>query len=644
MLRPEGIALELFEYKVGDLVSRSEPTGGRESVAALHDYLTHLEPMLSAEARRRFAAASQEFRRLSAPSSGLARGLESMLELAAADLSAGDFASVEGDAASSTLVFDQLELSTSLAVEAAKQVLTSEATILLSPAEREEQRILKRLAERVQQYALERTLKRLAAAYRAERERYTVRLVYGVLRNLTRYAQRATFSQDATLVHFEVEEAVLERSDPLYSFNDLESVTELLRELVEVALNFKGPKSPYRTLELDENRVLAYLRRFALAVARDPYAGRLSSLPNQDMNAQQLRQMIQALGREPLSEAERSAQQSVLEARLHAAWERERSQRALFEHDVEAFTQAAEALFTQLGQHLPKRVGGEAEEPRLTGGVLFAENSALNLTEIPRRVTALTLQLKGPTRLSLAGVNIAVIGAAGAWRLGVANEQAPLTETAVFESADRRVVAFLEEGYLHLEVRDDARTLSELLAEALAVHVTLRSGFLDLLRTAVGVLPGEPQEVARQAITQLRRLVASAPDKRRVLEGLCWSAAKASGVTFTGSTKEVFLRHLHLAVSTPDDDLLGSLKGARYQLLDEPLNIRVAGQPLTVRRYYERAADARESAVVVRPDAPLGALSDYALFDFAGGTLLCALSAGEFAAVYLQGDAAQTVC
>ena len=619
------VALELLEYKIGDLVAGYEPTGGAQSVAPLHSHLTQFQGELSAEARERFATASQELARLGV--------IEAALEAT----------SDEADDVTFDLSFDQLELGTSIAEEAAKQVLASEADILLSPAEREEQRVLKRLAQRVWWAGVERTLGRLAATYRAERERYTVRLLYGALRNLARYAQTKTFAHDPTLVHFEVQEAVLERSDPLYSFNDVGSVTELLREFAETALSFKAPKSPYRKLELDEAQTLAYLRRFTLAVARNPYAGRLSSLPSHDVDAQQLRQMIQALSREPLSDAERSAQRSALEARLQAAWERERSQRSMFERDTEAFARSAEMFFAQLEQLLPKRIGGAAPEPRLPGGVLFAENSALNLTAIPRSATALTLRLKGPMRFSLAGVDVAIIGSPQAWTLVLEGEERSFADAVQLREKGKRVAAFLEEDYLYLDVRDDVRSLSALIAEALAVHTTLRLGFLDLLKTAVGSQAGEPQETAKRALTRLGRLVAQAPDKRRALEGLCASAAKASGTPFTGSAREIFLQHLHLAVTSPNDDLIESLKGTRRQLLDEPLNLRVAGQPLSVRRYHDRPSGAPESAVVMMPGAPLGALSDYALFEVPGGTLLCALAAGEFAAVHLQDEAAQTL-
>ena len=634
MLRPEGMALELLEYKLGDLVAGDEPTGGREGVAALHGYLAQHQSVLSAEARGRFETASQELARLGVVESALDMRLGASGEVQEPDFD---------------LSFDQLELGTSVAEEAAKQVLSTEATILLSPAEREEQRTLKRLARRVRSAEIERVLGRLAATYRAERERYTVRLVYGTLRNLARYAQTSTFAQDATLVNFSVSESVLERSDPLYSFNDVESVTELLHELVDVILNFKGAKSPYRKLELSEEGTLTYVRRFMLAVARDPYAGRLSSLPDQDVSSQRLRQMIQALSRDPLSAAERSAQRSVLEARLQSAWERERAQRSLFERDSEAFARAAEMLVAQLEQLLPKRVGGSMAEPRLAGGVLFAENSALNLTAIPRSATTLTLRLKGPMRFSLAGLDAAVIGAPGAWTLVVEGEERPLAGsagTSQLEVMGKRVGVFLEEDYLHLDVRDNVRSLEALLAEALAVHTTLRLGFSDLLRTAVGIAPGEPKETAKRALARLGRLVAGAPDKGQALEGLCSSAAKATNTPFTGSTRAIFLQHLHLALIEPDDNFIESLKGVRRQLLDEPLNLRVAGQPLSVRRYTERSGESsegRESVVVMVPGTPLGALSDYALFDLSGGTLLCALAAGEFAAVYLQGEAAQTL-
>ena len=633
----DATALELFEYKVKDLTAEREPIGGVASVQALYDYLS--QRPLSADMQRRFVAASGAFMRFTS---------SKHLEISGFDTSLFNNADNGAEAESEPLSFDELELGTSVAEEAAKQVLATEAAILLSPAEREEQRILKNLAKRVWWAEVERALGRMAATYRAERERYTARLLYGVLRNLARYAQSDTFTQDPTLVHFEVTESVLERSDPLYSFSDIGSVTELLLEFTHTALNFKGPKSPYRKLSLDETQTLTYLRRLTLAVARDPYAGRLSSLPAHDMSAQQLRQSLQALGREPLSEGERAAQRSALEVRLQAALERERAQRSLFERDVAAFARAAELFFGQLEQHLPKRVGGEMDEPRLAGGVLFAENSALNLTSVARSAATLSVRLKGPVRFSLAGLDVAVIGAADAWTLVLEGQERSLTQGVRakglhLEVMNKRVAAFLEEDYLYLEVREDVRSLPTLVAEALAVYTTLRLGLSELLRTAVGVPEGELRETAKRSLAQLRRLLASAPDKRRALEGLCQGAAKASGTLFVGSTKEIFLHHLHLAITSPEEDLIASLKGVRQQLLDEPLNLRVAGQPLSVRRYQERSLDKRQSVVVMVPGAPLGALSDYALFDIAGGTLLCALAAGEFAAIYLEGETAQTL-
>src|SRR5690606_460055 len=121
---------------------------------------------------------------------------------------------------------------------------------------------------------------------------------------------------------------------------------------------------------------LDYVKRAALAVARDPYAGKLGLLAAKGPNSEQLRLAIQELAKERLPEAERLRQRNALEQRLKAALAFERNQQQLFRQDVERFTGLVEALFERIGRHLPRSVGGQAGGPQLRGGVLFAVNPA----------------------------------------------------------------------------------------------------------------------------------------------------------------------------------------------------------------------------------------------------------------------------
>jgi hypothetical protein len=615
-MNAEQLALELFEYKVSDMLERKRPKGGIASVWELKAFLNRELEGLSDEERQRFAAASATL---------------------------GRVGEVLTDSRKVVRTLDQLELF-EVSSKPGLEATPAQTPALLSPAELKEQASLKRLAECVWWDGLEAVLQRLAASCRAERERLTVRILYATLRNLAHYAKLDTFAEDVGLARFRVTEAVSERSNPLLSMSDLDSIAALLREFVETALNFKGEGSPYRELQLSEAQTLSYLHRFALAVARDPHAGQLGVMPRRGASSAQLRLALRELGRESLPEPQKQQEMRLLEQRLKGTLAFERSQRQLRERDIESYRQAVDTFFGHLAPHLPARIGGEAGEPRLMGGVLFAENPALRLDRISASADSLTLRLRGPLRFKFAGLALAITGASPAWSLFVADQEQPLEQRAGLHLGRKRLLLFREDDYLHLELRDETRSLAVLVTEALAVHYVLssehRDTLLSILKTATGVAGGDLQEMTRQALQRLGRLVGQAPDKREAIRGFLLGSSRALRVALPETELQKLMQHILALLEVGASDLPLVLERAEaaqkgvYQLSDEPLSLRLEGQPFTIRKYAAHAGGP-ESVVVMAPGRPLGSFTDYLLQPLVGGTLICVKAESDLAVLYM---------
>lgn len=615
MMKVEPLALELLEYKVNDLLVGRQVRGGSATVYTLHDWLLASLIKLDDHERSRFQTVSERLSRIG-------RTIDRDRRV--------------------TKNLDELELGGEPQLAARP---ANPETIVLSPAEFEEQQALKRLARRVWWDDIERVLQRLAAGYRAERDRQTARLLYTTLRNLARYARSDTFVQDVNLAHFQVVEPVPELTDPLVSITSVESIVELLRDLAAIALNFKQTDSPYAALSLSEEQALPYLRRVALAVARNPYAGKRSLLPHKGPTSQQLRTAIEELNREPMREEPRREARQRLEQRLQEVQSFERTQQQQFERDVQLYTQAVETLFEQLGQYLPKRVGGSASDPQLPSTVLFAENPALRIESVPASSQAVTIYLRGPVRFRLSGLELGIMGSGNAWSLYVADQQLPLEPRMSFKLGRRRLSLFHEGQYVHLRLQDEARSLAALVAEALTLQAVLQPDrqavLLNLLKTATGVALGEPQEMVRQALARLQQMSDKAPDRRKGLEGFLRGAARAARIDLDDGLIDGLTDRLYTAMTIGDDglsSLLMSIKerhGGVYPLSDEPISLSFDGMPLTIRRYRSRSQGVLENIVVMMPGRPLGSFTDYLLVPFGTGVLLCARSSDTLAAFYL---------
>ena len=625
MLKLERIALELLEYKLGDIRAEREVRGGISSVWSLYQYLVKEVAVLSPEERKQLEDMGRTLKKYR-ESPKKPKEDHSIFE----DLVVGglpDMPVLSG------------ALSTSTTVDAPKP------KVEVSPEVAEEQAILQRLAKRVWWSDMDQIIQSIAVSSRAEKGRYTARLLYAVCRNLELYARKPTFSGDLNLAKFTVLEAVPERADPLLSLSDFKSLSELVKEIIEVIIAL-GSSGSYESLDVSEDQAFGYVRRMALAIARDPYAGRMSLMESKSATSKQIRLVLQELSRETMREDERQHQKQQLELRLQEALAFERKQYQLFQEDVMNYTEAATVFFAKLERYLPARYGGQASDPRLDGGVLFAQNPALNVQSVPANTQALTVRVKGPCRFKLDGLEIALMKVGVALSLFVNDKQFALRPRLSINLGKRQLKVFQEADYVHLKLTEGHRSLASLTAEALTVFFVLSNeyydGLLRALKTVAGLNVGEPQVMVAKAIQRLNDLTAQTPDRKKAIEGFLLGSAKASGVNVPTPVITGLAQRIHSIFTAKTHDLsrilasYGKLDVSMTQIQDDPVSVEIAGQVLTIRKYPGYGKGAKPSLVAMLPGRPIGSFSDYLLADFPNGTLLCVNSDGELVVMFSE--------
>ena len=614
------IALELLEYKLDALVARRPVRGGVTSLWQLHGFIENGANNLSREERERFADQSRRLRAVAElPTRGSA-GRENLVDLR-----------LDGEVADANGVVLDVDV-----------VAQPEVDPLLE----EERERLKTLAERVWWEELDEVVVGLAAAWRAERDRLTPRLVYATLRNLQRYAEKSGFASDVGLQRFKVREPLPEREDPLISLSDVDSLGELARELIDLVMSLGHGRGPLAALEVPGAGALEYVRQALLAVAHDPYAGRYSLLVRKGPSSGELRTALQELAKERLPETQKALVRRDLDARLTETLAFERNQRQMFQRDVTRCIEHAQALAERLERHLPSRVGGRAPGPRLLGGVLFAVNPALRWERVPPGAEAFTLRMVGPARFTIGGQEVALMGNGTTRTLFADGASHPLAPHLELRLGRGRLLVDVEGEYLYLRFRDEGRSLAARLAEALvAAYVLTHERGGDLMKVVVGVA-GEraalPQDTVRRAVARAGEITGRAPQRRVALEGLVRGAARAAAVTLPDNLVLGLTERFLTALTVESGDLVGLIEredgavGDVYPVTGEPLTVEVPGLKMTVRSYRGRTRGAPDQLVVMLPGQVIGSFSDILVEGVGSGTMVCARSEQELVVLYLK--------
>jgi hypothetical protein len=614
----ESMALELLEYKIDALVHRRNVRGGITAMWQLHDVIANRPSGLDTEERERFAEAARRLRAI------------------------GDLP-VRGSAVSGDLITLRLNGEHDEGLLAIDEHVEAP---LVAPEVRDEQAALQRLAERVWWEELDDVVLRLSAGWRAERDRITPRLVFATLRNLQRYAEESGFATDVNLRAFKVREPLPEREDPLISLSDIDSLSELARELIDVVMSLGHGRGAFPKLEVPEANALSYVRQALVTVAQDPYAGRFSPIVRRGPTSKELRTALQELAKERLPEQQKAVLRNEIDTRLAEALAFERHQRQTFLRDVAHGVAAATAVIERLERHLPARVGGRAPGPRLSGGVLFAVNPALRWEKVPAGAAAVTLRVTGPVRFTIGGHEVAVMGS-GASRTFFVDERPHELQPHLDLRLDRgRLLVDVEGDYVHLRFRDEGRSLAARLAEGLtAYHVLSHERHEDLLavlRAITDVPTASPDEIVRRAVARAASITARAPNRRDALEGLLRGAARAARVGLPEHVILALVERIMTTLTVEAVDLAGLLDreensiGAIYHLTGEPVTVDLGNLKLTVRQYKGRTRGAPEQLAVMLPGSVIGSFTDLLVESVAGGTLICARGEQELAVLFLR--------
>ena len=625
MATPESIALELLEYKVADMLAKRTVRGGTEAMWELLAQITRGSTTLSRDERERFEEVGRRMRLTTDPSRGSAE-------------TAGNL--------------ESLVIGSEVGVELVDDAASAPTRRVERPEVRDEMAVLQRIARRVWWDSLDEFVLKVAASWRAERDRYTARLMYATLQNLQRNSVRKTFGQDVNLRSFQVREAIPEVPDPLVSLSDVDSLAEIVREMINTVMTMGKSGSPFPTLQVADSAALTYVRSAAMLIAQDPYAGRLSLIERPGPSSKQLRLAIQELGKERLPENERGKHRRELERRLADTLAFERNQRQLFQRDVLQFSDLVHAFFERLADYLPTSVGGRGSGPQLEGGVLFGVNPMLRWESVPPGADALTVHLVGPVRFTLASHEIAVMGTGPSRTLYIDEREVPLQPRMALELGRSRLSVFHEGDYVHFRYRDEARSLAVRLAEALVVFYVLssprREDLLTVLKVLSNTVQGEPQDLVARAAARAASVSARAPNRRQAVDGLVRGAARAAGVGLEENVVLGLVQRFVDAMTVVPTDVAGVLErvpsaeaGVR-QLTGEPLTVDLSSQKITVRQYRGRGSEAQESLVAMLPGQVLGSFTDYLLVPLAEGTLILVRGEQELAFMHVPDVSIET--
>ncbi len=680
MLSLESVALELLEYKTEELKRSPLVRGGTERVWQLHNFLLDSIEQLSDEERERLERVGVELQPFGPARSDVRSQHAFDALMLGDDGSARAGAPLRRDDAPGTAAASNFA-SAALTIEAAdgEGLVDDEATSLLAsgsvafedpvvvhdvratPAEQrsaprpargddasvtQEREILKRLARRVWWDDIETFIDRVAASWRAEKDRSTARLIYATLQNLHRNRDRPSFASDVNLRGFKVQVAIPQRSDPLVSFNDLDSLAEIVRELIDLVTSIGRGSGEWGDVRVASNDALRFVRDAALAVAQDPYAGRTSMHDRPGASPSQLRLAIQELAKERLPDDQRRRQRRMLEHRLAETTAWERDQRQMYQRDVARFSDLVGSFFDRLAKYLPASVGGQASGPRLLGGVLFGAHPALRVDSVPSTAEAITVRLLGPTRFTIQGIEVGISGTGAQRVVFVGDQSATVAPRMQMPVDDRTVTLFYESEYLHVKVHGGERSLAMLVAEALAVHFVLENEHADdlltLLKVVANSVQGEVDELVGQAIERAASVSERAPNRRSAIEGLIRGAARAAGVTVPDNAVHGLVQRFHTAMTVKPTDLASLIErvpgeSAVLAFSGEPLNVEIGGYRLTVREYRAAGGSGASNLVATMPGKVLGSFGEYLIVPARSGQLIFVRGEQEVAIFYLEG-------
>lgn len=569
--------VELYEYKVADVLSEREPRGGKRSLRDLRSSL--MSAPLSGQILKRFRVADRALRELTHGPSEITNN--------------------------ATLTSQSLEVNLSPSLQLTAASLSGETQTPDLPIDDEGQ-ALQALAEAAWRADFEDELRAQVGRLRAEQNRVTARILYATMHNLDQYAESEDFATDLNLAKFHTISKVSAVDDPLASFNDPEVVQTLLEDVGTRIVEFKRL---YPKLQLGETEALSYLRRFALAIAENPNAG--ETPPSLGPSSREINDAIESARREQLSPDAKRSLLERLNAQLQVAATRERDFVRGQHEERKALKTAIDGIFGWLNERVPGRYGGRGKGVMAPTQVLNAVNETRKLEQPAQGATEIALRLTRPDGVNLGGTQVGWRNAPEGWVIEFAGAEYPLRNGTRIPADNREIRVYTTGGttpYVLLQSRardGGSGNLWNLLSLTKCIAALLEPQFdflhLRLARATVGWLrdrrvsadqhgPDSAERYAQTADDTLTSFARSGAEKLLerfartkepdIIERAFWAAAEAlAEIEALEAAK--YLSAVFRATLDPSEPPL--VEGLEIRAPGEVMLIPYRGEPVTLR-------------------------------------------------------------
>ncbi len=570
--------IELYEYKVADMLERREPRGGKQSVRELRDLLTNSR--LDGNLIRRFRVADRNLREKSAvPTSNMqvieATGLEVGLGFDGFTMSA-----------------PQLEINDVAPAAVAPEVFDEEGLVL------------RQLGMQLWRADMSEELLEQGKKWRSESNRSVLRLVYALLHNLDQYAEQPTFPTDLNLSKFKVVSPVPEPNDSLIRLSDSEAVDGLMHSLLHHILDFS---KEYPKLRLPETEVLPYLRRFAMAVANDHLAG--EPPPAIQPSPREINSAIDQVRRENMNPEAKNEMLARLNKQLEQAAAKEREQAQSLQNERRALLTAVEALFAYVVERIPARFGGKEKDVTPPAQVLNAQNDSRRLETVPTDAQQIVIRLSRATELEMGNEKLLLTNRPEGWVIALKEAEYPLRNSNVIPLEKREIQVFSDTSgavpYVLLQLRDrDGGGLWNLLSLARCTALLLDPSYsflnMRLMRATVSWIRDRRIE-PREFHPEVGATYATAPEdnllkfartaSERILERLRRSPAGTLEKGFTTAAEVLSEDESPIRASLLAQVYAEAMahqvgeftEGTELHKANEVIVVSYRGEPLTVR-------------------------------------------------------------
>jgi hypothetical protein len=450
------LLVELYEYKVADMLAKRDPRGGKQSVRELREKLTTLP--LSSQQLRRFRSADRSLRQESAaPVSTM-----QVIEASGLEVGLG-----EG------FLFTQTAPANINEIVQVPELLDEEGEALQS------------LGTKLWRANLLEEMLEQGRKWRSETNRTVLRLIYAVLHNLDLYSEQSTFAFDLNLSKLKISSKVPEPNDTLIRLSDGEAVDGLMTSLLHHIVDFS---LEYPKLSLPESEILVYLRRFALAVAGDHLAG---ESPNSvQPSPREINNAIDQIRRENMNPETKAFELAKLNRQLEAAVAKDREQIQAVQQERKNLLAAVDTLIGYLTERLPTRYGGKDRDIVAPSQVHGAQVENRRLETILPDTKQVVVRLTRSTEFEMGNHHLQLLNRPEGWVAAIDGAEYPIRNDSTIPLEGRELRLFVEQAYVLMQLRDrDGGGLWHLLAIAKCTAVLLDPAYnflnMRLMRATV---------------------------------------------------------------------------------------------------------------------------------------------------------------